>query len=211
MTLLDYLRALRHGSSAYWERRARKYGTRSVLHLRHTAAEVEQVTAWQKSMLFPLLQAQLRGDERTVLDFGCGPGRFTPGLAELTRAHVMGVDPIETLLELAPQAPNVEYRLLKRGNIPIEDHSIDVLWIVLVIGLIRGRALRHALQELQRVLAPGGLVFLVENTSNKKPLKQIEFRSVADYQALFGFADLKHLYDYQDLGETISVLSGRTK
>ena len=209
MSLLDYLKALKHGSSAYWERRARKHGPRSVLHMGHTSAEYEQITEWQKSMLLPLLQSQLRGDERTILDFGCGPGRFTPALAQAINGRAIGVDPIETLLELAPAAPNVEYRLLKHGRIPVDDHSIDVIWIALVVGMLRGRVLQRSLQELQRVLAPGGLVFMTENTTPKRSLKQIEFRTAAEYRALFSFAELKHLYDYQDLGETMSVLAGR--
>lgn len=211
MILLDHLRALSRGSSAYWDRRARRHGRRSVLNIAHTDAEYEHITTWQKSILFPLLQAQLNGTEQLVLDFGCGPGRFTPGLAHLVGGRAIGVDPTAALLELAPADPQVEYRLLRRGRIPLADHSVDVLWICLVLGVIRGRKLHQTLQELRRVAAPGGLVFLVENTSAKPARKQIEYRSVADYTKLLDFAQLRHLHDYEDLGETISVLAGRAQ
>jgi ubiquinone/menaquinone biosynthesis C-methylase UbiE len=207
--ILDYLRSAFNGSSTYWERRARRHGRRSVLHKAHTDAQYEDITSWQKSILFPLLKAHLNGSERVVLDFGCGPGRFTPGLAHLVRGRAIGVDPIAALLKLAPADPQVEYRLLRNGRIPLTDHSVDVLWICLVLGVIRGRKLHDTLQELRRVVAPGGLVFLVENTSAKASLKQIEFRSVAEYAKLVDFAQLEHLHDYEDLGETISVLAGR--
>ena len=209
MIILDFLRAVSSGSSTYWQRRVRRHGRRSVLNIGHGDAEYEHVTAWQKSILFPLLQAQLNGSERVVLDFGCGPGRFTPGLANLVGGRAIGVDPIAALLELAPADPRVEYRLLRYGRIPVTDHSVDVLWICLVLGVIRARKLHDALQELRRVVAPGGLVFLVENTSAKPSLKRIEFRSVAECARLVDFAQLQHLYDYEDLGETISVLAGR--
>ena len=209
MIILDYLRAVSRGSSAYWERRARRYGRRSVLHKAHLDAEFEQITEWQKSILFPLLQAHLNGSERLVLDFGCGLGRFTSGLAHLVGGRAIGVDPIAALLELAPADPQVEYKLLRHGRIPLPDHSADVLWICLVLGVIRGWKLHNTLQELRRVLAPGGLVFLIENTTAKPSLKQIEFRSVAEYAKLVDFAHLEHLHDYEDLGETISVLAGR--
>lgn len=209
MIIFDYLRALSSGSSAYWQRRARRHGRRSVLHKAHTDDEYEPITSWQKSILFPLLKAQLSGGERLVLDFGCGPGRFTPGLAHLVGGRAIGVDPIAMLLELAPADPQVEYRLLRQGRIPLPDHSVDVLWICLVLGVIRGRELRDTLRELRRVIAPGALIFLVENTSAKPSLKQIEFRSVAEYAELVDFAQLQHLQDYEDLGETISVLAGR--
>lgn len=209
MIVLDFLRAVSSGSSAYWQRRARRYGRRSVLNKQHGANEYEQITEWQKSILFPLLQAQLNGSERVVLDFGCGPGRFTPGLAHLVGGRAIGVDPIAALLELAPADPQVEYKLLRHGRIPLPDHSVDVLWICLVLGVIRGQKLYQTLQELRRVVAPGGLVFLVENTTAKPSLKQIEFRSVAEYAKLVDFARLEHLHDYEDLGETISVMAGR--
>jgi ubiquinone/menaquinone biosynthesis C-methylase UbiE len=207
--ILDYLRAVSIGSSAYWQRRARRHGRRSVLNIAHGDDEYESITNWQKSILFPLLQAQLNGSERLVLDFGCGTGRFTPGLAHLVGGRAIGVDPIAALLELAPADPQVEYRLLRHGRIPLTDHSVDVLWICLVLGVIRGRTLRNTLRELRRVVAPGGLVFLVENTSAKPSLKRIKFRSVAEYAKLVDFAQLRHLHDYEDLGETISVLAGR--
>lgn len=209
MIILDYLRAVFRGSSAYWERRARRHGRRSVLNIAHRDEEYEAITAWQKSTLFPLLKAQLNGSERLVLDFGCGPGRFTPGLADLVGGRAIGMDPIAALLELAPADPRVEYKLLRHGRIPLPDRSVDVLWICLVLGVIRGRKLRDTLRELRRVVAPGGLVFLVENTTAKPSLKQIEFRSVAEYAKLVDFAQLQHLHDYEDLGETISVLAGR--
>ena len=211
MIILDYLRALFSGSSAYWERRARRLGRRSVLHKAHGNAEYEHITTWQKSILFPLLKDQLNGSERVVLDFGCGPGRFTAGLAHQVDGRAIGVDPIAALLELAPGDPQVEYKLLRHGRIPLADHSVDVLWICLVLGVIRGKKLRDTLEELRRVIAPGGLVFLVENTTAKPSLKQIEFRSVAEYAKLVDFAQLEHLHDYQDLGETISVLAGRVR
>ena len=209
MIILDYLRALWSGSSAYWERRARRHGRRSALNIAHTDGEYEAITSWQKSILFPLLQAQLNGTERVVLDFGCGPGRFTPELAHLVGGRAIGVDPIAALLELAPADPQVEYRLLRHGRIPLPDRSVDVLWICLVLGVIRGRKLGDTLQELRRVVAPGALVFLVENTAAKPSRKQIEYRPVAEYMKLVDFAQLRHLHDYEDLGETISVLAGR--
>ena len=211
MILVDYLRALSSGSSAYWQRRVRRHGRRSVLNINHTDDEYERITSWQKSILFPLLQAQLNGSERLLLDFGCGPGRFTPGLAQLVGGRAVGVDPIAALLDLAPADPQVEYQLLRHGHIPLADHSVDVLWICLVLGVIRGRKLRATLQELRRVVAPGALIFLVENTSEKPSLKRIEFRSVAEYAELLDFAQLRHLHDYEDLGETISVLAGRIR
>jgi hypothetical protein len=60
------------------------------------------------------------------------------------------------------------------------------------------------------VLRPGGLVFLVENTSDGSGNAFWAFRSVAEYQRLFRPVSLEHVHDYHDLGERISVLTGRS-
>src|SRR5687767_6430223 len=90
---------------AYWERRARQYGARSVLNLHHGEEEIDRVTRRQIETLSPLLRSQLRGDERVSVDFGCGTGRFSGALTELTGGSVLAIDPIEHLLRLAPPHP----------------------------------------------------------------------------------------------------------
>ena len=88
---------------------------------------------------------------------------------------------------------------------------IDVVWICLVIGGIAPEAIEATCQEVQRVLKPGGLLFIVENTTEGKiDLASWRFRSVIQYIEMFAsFANLNHLHDYYDLGERISLLAGR--
>jgi ubiquinone/menaquinone biosynthesis C-methylase UbiE len=194
---------------AYWEDRARAYGPRAVLNLGHEENEFERVTRHQLETIFPHLARSLQGDERVALDFGCGPGRFTPHLARLIGGRAVGVDPTRTLVELAPAAPSVEYRVSDGSRIPIPDAAIDLAWVCLVLGGLSGAQLTTAARELDRVLRPGGLLFLVENTSSKEHCPHWTFRSVAEYQKLLPFAALAHLHDYDDLGERISILAGR--
>ncbi len=201
---------LRRSPLHMWRKRARQYGERAALNIGHSANEVERVTQGQKNILFPLLVQQLRGDEKLLLDLGCGPGRFTPDLAEIIHGKAIGVDPITDFIEMAAQTGNVEYRRMKPGAIPMPTASIDVVWICLVLGgLTQKRVLRKTLSEVKRVLAPEGLVMLIENTSAKKDGDYWKFRSVSTYQSFFDFVDLKHLSDYHDLGERISIMAGR--
>ena len=198
------------GGIPYWEERARKHGVRSVLNIRHTPEEVEAETRRQKEILFPLLAAELRPEDRTLLDFGSGPGRFSPGLAELTGGRVVGVDPIRHLLELAPAHPRVEYRCMPEGGIPLEDASVDVVWSCLVLTTITGSAvLRATVAEVERVLRPGGLLFVVENTSRGKNRPHLRFRPEEEYLRMFPAVPLRRVGEYQDLGERISVMAGR--
>jgi SAM-dependent methyltransferase len=197
----------------YWERRAREHGARSVLNLGHTAAELEEITRLQMQILFPILKRHLTGQEKIVLDFGSGPGRFTPGLAALVGGRAIGVDPIQSLLDLAPRAEGVEYRRIENGRVPLADRSVDVVFISLVLGTITDEAaLRQSVAEVERVLRDGGLLFLVENTAERRSKTHFEFRPIEFYASIFPSIPLiKHEGDYYDFGERISVMVGRKK
>jgi SAM-dependent methyltransferase len=194
---------------AYWEDRARTYGRRAVLNLGHGEDEIEAVTRYQLETIFPLLSQSLRGEERVALDFGCGPGRFTPHLARLIGGQAIGVDPTPSLIELAPVQPGVKYQVSDGHRIPLSDATVDLVWVCLVLGGIPDSQLPKTAQEIDRVLRPGGLLFVVENTAPDERCDHWSFRSVAEYQKLLSFASLIHLHDYEDLGQRISILAGR--
>jgi SAM-dependent methyltransferase len=193
----------------YWTERARAYGPRSVLNLGHSESEYESVTAAQKRLLFPLLGRCLTGQEKVALDFGCGPGRFTADLAGLIKGRAIGMDVVPAYLDMAPPHEDVDYRPMKPGRIDLPDRSVDLVWVCLVLGALREPVLGRSAAEIERVLRPGGQLFVVENTSEQADAPHWAFRPVADYQRLFPSAALRHIHDYTDLGERISVLAGR--
>jgi SAM-dependent methyltransferase len=193
----------------YWEERAQTYGRRAVVNLGHGDAQIEDLTRSQLDTIFPHLTRLLRGDERVALDFGCGPGRFTAALADAIHGRAIGVDPIQALIDLAPRQPMVEFCVSDGRRIPLLNVSVDVAWVCLVLGGLPDAQLGETVAELERVLRPGGLLFLVENTSAKKNFPHWIFRPVRRYQQLFSCAPLAHLHDYDDLGERISIMAGR--
>lgn len=195
-----------------WKKRAKQFGPRAVLNIGHSDEEIEAVTEMQKKKIFPFLKQVLTGRENTILDFGCGTGRFTYDLAELINGNAIGVDPIHDFLEMAPKSEVVEYRLMEESHIPVTDKSVDVVWICLVLGgIVEENVLNKIVSEIDRVLAYGGKVALIENTTNIKDGDYWKFRSVAFYQSLFNFAELRHSSDYDDLGEKISIMVGRKR
>ncbi|HTY76890.1 MAG TPA: class I SAM-dependent methyltransferase [Candidatus Bathyarchaeia archaeon] len=195
----------------YWESRARAFGARSVLNLGHPESEYHAVTEAQRRELFPHMSRLLRGDEKLVLDFGCGPGRFTRDLAALTGGRAIGVDIVQTYLDAAPRDPRVDYRLMREGSLDLPDGCADVVWVCLVLGGIDGPLLRRSALEISRVLAARGLLFLVENTSRMRDSAHWKFRAIEQYRDLFASVALEHVHDYEDLGETISVMAGRRR
>ncbi len=195
---------------AYWQRRAKKHDARSVLNINHSAEELEAVTTKQKNILFPLLAEHVSDNDAVLLDLGCGPGRFTPGLADTIRGRAIGVDPIAHLLQLAPPHENVEYRVMEEGRLPLEEDSVDVVWICLVLGcIVEDNVLHNTVAEVNRVLRPNGVVFMSENTEDEEDLQHHKFRSVQEYLTLFDFVALEPISEYHDLGQRISVMAGR--
>ncbi len=196
--------------SVYWSIRASRHGERGVLNLAHSGEDGPTVLVRQLSVLEPLLDEQLRASDKIALDFGCGPGRFTPVLASKV-GQAIGVDPIERFLDMAPPGKGVQYRRIRGHVIPVADSSVDVVWVCLVLGNIkRQQDLNAATSEINRVLRPGGLLFLVENTTAHGVAGPAQvFRSEDDYRRMMSFADLVAIGSYEDLGETMTILAGR--
>ena len=197
-------------TQAFWESRVSRYGRRAAIHLGHAEAEFDEVTAQQSRDLLPLLARLLDGTERTVVDFGCGPGRFTASLAQLVKGRAIGVDVVPAFLQMAPRAPNIEYRIMRGADTGLPTGVADVVWVCLVLGGLKNRGLRRTVEEISRLLRPGGLMFLVENTTDGLGPPHWTFRSVDDYRAMFPQIALEAYGDLTDLGERNSILAGRS-
>jgi len=97
---------------------------------------------------------------RTALDFGCGVGRITRGLA-VPFARVTGVDVAPSMIAAARQLnaafPNCEFRVNRAGHLrAFDDGAFDFVYSRLVLQHIPPRAATRYIAELVRVLAPNG-------------------------------------------------------
>jgi SAM-dependent methyltransferase len=123
--------------------------------------------------------AGLQPDHR-VLDVGCGVGRIAYALAYYLneRGRFDGFDVMRQLIEwdnanLASQRRNFHFRHVDIHNglynpagtlkadtfaFPYPDASFDLITVTSVFTHIQSRELRHYLDEIARVLAPGGRV-----------------------------------------------------
>ena len=184
-------------------------GEKSVVSLKYNTS-VEEITAYQERMIFPVISKALNGSEKILLDFGCGTGRFTRQLARLIGGRAIGADPIMELLDMARQGdPINEYVLISNNRIPIDDASVDAIWICLVMGGIPETQLTAIVQELKRVLRPNGLVLLIENTSALPNSTHWTYRTRERYQEIFDFARLTVSGGYQEVDEDITIFTGR--
>lgn len=96
-----------------------------------------------------------------ALDFGCGAGRLTQGLARHVR-RVDGVDVARSMVRLAEQhnrhPGRVSYHLNETDNLALfPDDSFDLVLSLIVLQHIPNDLKRAYLREFIRVLRPGGL------------------------------------------------------
>lgn len=108
--------------------------------------------------LIPYLKPGLR-----VLDFGCGPGTISVGLAGVVDpGEVHGIDMEESQIELARAAAaagghnNAKFHVGDVTALPFEDNSFDVAHCHAVLMHVPDT--RATLAEVKRVLKPGGII-----------------------------------------------------
>ncbi|MBI1929046.1 methyltransferase domain-containing protein [Candidatus Poribacteria bacterium] len=104
----------------------------------------------------------------TILDLGCGTGRFSPQLAQYFNACVMGVEPSDKMRAIAEENnahPKVSYIKGQAEKIPVGDQQCDFAFLSMVIHHFED--LNLCCQELYRALKTHGLVFIRNGFKNR--------------------------------------------
>jgi SAM-dependent methyltransferase len=97
---------------------------------------------------------------KTVIDLGAGTGKFTARLVA-TGAQVIAVEPVPQMLaRLAEQWPAVLAVSGTASDLPLPDASVDA---VVCAQAFHWFATRESLDEIARVLKPGGKLGLIWN------------------------------------------------
>lgn len=159
------------------------------------------------------LLLQLRCDEE-VLDVGCGLGKTTISVAkELTTGKVIGVD-IWDKIEIPGNSPQrayrnaqlegvrekVEFRTADVRELPFPDNSFDLVTASSVINNLKGEGKRlKALQEIYRVLLPGGRFLLLE------PLLDLRTLLLYTPLAIFAFSSKEVWLDLLSKTEFVNL------
>jgi len=114
------------------------------------------------------LLALLAGDS-VVADLGCGTGNAAEFLAPHVR-KIIAVDREPAMLEAARKRlsgfRNVEFKRGELHALPLEDESINIALVMLVLHHIADPA--AVVAEIGRVLAPGGTLLIVDMTAHDR-------------------------------------------
>jgi SAM-dependent methyltransferase len=105
-------------------------------------------------------------DHKNILELGCGSAEITRDIA------TSGVDRKITALEVDEIAydkarqitdlPNVTFGLAGAQEIPLEDGSVDVVFMFKSLHHVPLDLMDQSMREIRRVLQPGGLVYISE-------------------------------------------------
>jgi len=98
-----------------------------------------------------------RDEIATILDVGCGTGRFSSALSERFGARLIGVDPSALMLAEARKTirePNIEFVRGDAECLPLHGGIGDLLYLSMVYHHLTDHDL--AADEFRRVLRPGG-------------------------------------------------------
>ena len=122
--------------------------------------------------------------EGPILDAGCGFGRDTAKFLEGGRKAI-GIDMSEALLSRAKELhPNAEFRHMDVRKLQFADASLAGIWCNATLLHLKDSDLQKALQEFNRVLVPGGIVFfsLKEGTGEEELVEKFSSDSARYYK-----------------------------
>ena len=112
-------------------------------------------------LIADLLAPFIPGRDARILDVGCATGRLLANLRTQGFPHVIGLDPSPACATAARRLYDIEVRtttLARLSAMPEGEGAFDVLILVGVLEHIRD--LSTAMQQIRRVLAPNGIVYV---------------------------------------------------
>lgn len=124
--------------------------------------------------IVPLLERLGVHEGSRICDYGAGTGIFTVEMAKKTNNQVYALDRslemVDAIKEKAQTygLDNLEVRCVDADEVPIEDESMDVFFLITVFHHIEDPL--TFISEIKRVLIEGGKVAIIEFHKNGSPI-----------------------------------------
>ncbi len=168
-------------AATWWNNSLQETGIQGMERRLDPAAGWETVLESGREDLAPAIElaSMTTGNDRAVLDIGCGVGRMSQALSHHF-GKVVGVDVAETLLQLARERNTNPRVTFEQGDgwtiLPGLRETFDAAFSYEVLYIIEPRTVANYFQDVVRLLRPGGeFVFQM----NLQPLK---WRTRLSYQ-----------------------------
>ncbi|MDN5749944.1 MAG: class I SAM-dependent methyltransferase [Pseudonocardia sp.] len=153
-------------------RRSRSFGTVAAAYAAHRPGYAVEAVTWA-------LQPVADTEAPHLLDLGAGTGKLTEQLVTRPGARVTAVEPDSAMLaELRARLPTVDARDGVAEALPLPDGSVDAVLI--------GQAWHwfdpdRTLDEIVRVLRPGGVLVVVRNDEDPDTRLMNDFLDVDEF------------------------------
>lgn len=122
------------------------------------------------ALMLPILQRYIPQPVDLLVDIGCGIGTYSVFLKDFAR-RIIAVDFMKKRIERAKERNafgNVEYRVADARNLSfLEANTVDVIHTMAVLVHLTEQMKRDAIEEMKRVLRPGGIIILWDNFDDK--------------------------------------------
>jgi SAM-dependent methyltransferase len=114
-------------------------------------------------LLGELIARRLGPEKPATLDVGCGVGSFHPLLRGMV-SRLSGIDVSSASIAQA-RADNrdVDYRAFDGRSFPFDDAGFDLVIAICVLHHVAPTGWAHFMNEMRRVVRPGGLICVIEH------------------------------------------------
>jgi ubiquinone/menaquinone biosynthesis C-methylase UbiE len=167
----------------------RQFGSTAEKYLASTVhsagADLERLTERAKA-----------APDSSMLDLGCGAGHASFALARGGARRIVACDPAAPMLEVVRKEaaarghPQIETLAGPAERLPCDDESFDC--VVTRYSAHHWLDVRRAIQEIGRVLKPGGRIIVIDVLSPENPLFDTALQTVEILR------DCSHVRDYRE-------------
>jgi len=113
-----------------------------------------------------IIDEYLALDDKHILELGCGRAELTRAIATAGQGRqvlALEVDEIQHALhQQIKDLDNVTFRLAGAEDIPLDDESVDVVFMFKSLHHVPMDLMAQSFDEIARVLKPGGLAWISE-------------------------------------------------
>lgn len=134
------------------------------------------------------------------LEVGCGYGRLSPTFASFSDTHVGADINEEALGQAAIAYPEITFQMASATDLPFPDSSFGLITTWTVLQHIPPSVVGKAYGEILRVLKPGGLLLICDETRHPEGAALHTWhRDEAEYRAAFLSLSLQQSYEIEEI------------